>query len=535
MAVPPNTTMATAISVGTSLPVTIVANAYNTGISATSDLWYYYDPQDGDTVIGVTGQGPSVSTGYRPTNSPWTNLASPDNTLGIAALQMPFQVPVTVGTRLYIKCHDTFTTNANPSTLTLRIKRGPTDDITTGLLAINDSTGGFPAVILDPDTAAPKAFVNGFSAGEGTGVLRVSGIVGALDIDLHGFRIYNADFSVRATPTGVTGYTTTMGTNQIDTFWLGKIGTGMANSFLVSVDRNGVVGTPIDMGAAGLGGLTPNAAGSKVYFSRSTAVNQALFVIDTSTFVVTTFLAGVANYAFACPPMMLTDDTILVAYERSGFATVIKRYNAAAVLQNTYTLAVDLQIERIFAAATDPAYFRIWTQTSTTNTFSKIKVSDGTVTNSTARYKFSSGESEEPATLTPTDFFGNDFSCVPWEIRGAQPTTTYPIRRQRRFLAPSSPDNKRIQIPVLELLQRTGIGNSDAPDPQVMMRFSKDGGKTWGPERWRSMGAIGRYADRVRWLRATGNYRNGVIEITVSDPVDVQWLAMLGEPTEGTS
>ncbi len=109
------------------------------------------------------------------------------------------------------------------------------------------------------------------------------------------------------------------------------------------------------------------------------------------------------------------------------------------------------------------------------------------------------------------------------------------IRRQRRFLLPSSPDNKRITIPVLELLLRPGIGTADVPNPQVMLRISKDGGKTWGPERWRSAGAVGRYADRVRWLRATGNYRNAVCEITVTDPVDWQFLAMMGEPEEGSS
>ncbi len=132
---------------------------------------------------------------------------------------------------------------------------------------------------------------------------------------------------------------------------------------------------------------------------------------------------------------------------------------------------------------------------------------------------------------------------------GANPPTpvlmTYPIRRVRRFLLPSSPDNKNVQIPTLELLMRTGIGLTPAAwdganvpqgaNPQVMMRLSKDGGKTWGPERWRSAGAIGRYLTRVRWLRATGNYRNAVVEVVVSDPVDWQFLAMLGDPTEGSS
>src|SRR4029078_2102586 len=107
---------------------------------------------------------------------------------------------------------------------------------------------------------------------------------------------------------------------------------------------------------------------------------------------------------------------------------------------------------------------------------------------------------------------------------------------QRRFLLPSSPSNKNMRIPTLQLLCRTGIGLTPGPrtnppvlgsDPQIMLRISKDGGKTWGAERWRSLGQIGHYKDRVRWLQATGNYRNAVVELTISDPVDVQWLAML--------
>ncbi len=101
------------------------------------------------------------------------------------------------------------------------------------------------------------------------------------------------------------------------------------------------------------------------------------------------------------------------------------------------------------------------------------------------------------------------------------------IRRQRRGLLPSSPDQRRLKIPVLELLCRTGIGDSGTPDPQVMLRISYDGGKTWGPERWRSAGAVGRYANRVRWLRAVGLYRNAVFEITVTDPVDWQFLDLI--------
>ena len=138
-----------------------------------------------------------------------------------------------------------------------------------------------------------------------------------------------------------------------------------------------------------------------------------------------------------------------------------------------------------------------------------------------------------------------DFSCVPWIIRGTTPTETFTIRRQRRWLLPSSDDNKQMQIPVIEILGRgNGLTPGPASDPPVqgsapilMWRLSKDGGKTWLPERQIPAGLEGEYRARWRILRATGNYRNAVGEITVSDPVDWQFVSAMAPNgvTEGSS
>lgn len=63
-----------------------------------------------------------------------------------------------------------------------------------------------------------------------------------------------------------------------------------------------------------------------------------------------------------------------------------------------------------------------------------------------------------------------------------------------------------------------GLASGQGVDPQVMLRISKDGGRTWGIERWTTLGALGAYLTRIRYLR-NGSWRDGVIEITVSDPV----------------
>jgi len=94
-----------------------------------------------------------------------------------------------------------------------------------------------------------------------------------------------------------------------------------------------------------------------------------------------------------------------------------------------------------------------------------------------------------------------------------------PIRRLRR--APMLQfENQRIFYSSFELLMDVGVGlvTGQGSDPQVMLRYSDDGGKTWGTEQWRTAGAQGTYGTQVRWERQ-GMARKRVWEVTVSDPV----------------
>ena len=59
--------------------------------------------------------------------------------------------------------------------------------------------------------------------------------------------------------------------------------------------------------------------------------------------------------------------------------------------------------------------------------------------------------------------------------------------------------------------------------PQVMLRWSDDGGHTWSNEHWASMGKLGEYYKRVIWRRLgmTTKIRDRVYEVSGSDPVSV--------------
>lgn len=94
-----------------------------------------------------------------------------------------------------------------------------------------------------------------------------------------------------------------------------------------------------------------------------------------------------------------------------------------------------------------------------------------------------------------------------------------PLRRLRRAPALFT-ENRRVFISRFELMVEPGLGavSGQGSDPQIQMRISPDGGKTFGNERSRSAGALGKYRHRTFWTRC-GSARDPVIETTMSDPI----------------
>jgi hypothetical protein len=77
----------------------------------------------------------------------------------------------------------------------------------------------------------------------------------------------------------------------------------------------------------------------------------------------------------------------------------------------------------------------------------------------------------------------------------------------------------------LQLDCETGIGlvTGQGADPQVMLRWSDDGGHTWSNEHWRSMGKLGQFGHRAIWRRLgmTMKIRDRVYEVSGTDPVKI--------------
>lgn len=85
-------------------------------------------------------------------------------------------------------------------------------------------------------------------------------------------------------------------------------------------------------------------------------------------------------------------------------------------------------------------------------------------------------------------------------------------------------EGNRLIIDELEVGLKTGVGltTGQGSDPQMMMDYSDDSGETWTSLPNKSMGAIGRYRDKVVWNRCGSTNSARVFRGAVSDPVDVQ-------------
>jgi hypothetical protein len=87
----------------------------------------------------------------------------------------------------------------------------------------------------------------------------------------------------------------------------------------------------------------------------------------------------------------------------------------------------------------------------------------------------------------------------------------------------------------LECESGTGLNNGQGSDPEVMLRWSDDGGHTWSSEHWAKMGKIGEYYNRVIWRRLgmTIKLRDRVYEVSGTDPIkiDIMGAELLLSPT----
>jgi len=72
----------------------------------------------------------------------------------------------------------------------------------------------------------------------------------------------------------------------------------------------------------------------------------------------------------------------------------------------------------------------------------------------------------------------------------------------------------------LEVMFEGGVGLVGGDDPQAVLCWSDDGGKTWSNQLWVGIGKIGKYTNRAIWRRLGASERR-IYRIMVTDPVKV--------------
>jgi len=99
----------------------------------------------------------------------------------------------------------------------------------------------------------------------------------------------------------------------------------------------------------------------------------------------------------------------------------------------------------------------------------------------------------------------------------------------------SAEDRKRVFQSSLQIEFAPGVGlqTGQGFDPQAMLKFSDDGGASFGTEHWTSIGKAGRFKNRAMWRRL-GQARDRVFEVRITDPVyrDIVGATLFGQGSE---
>lgn len=90
-----------------------------------------------------------------------------------------------------------------------------------------------------------------------------------------------------------------------------------------------------------------------------------------------------------------------------------------------------------------------------------------------------------------------------------------------------------IQYDEVEVVIQAGVGltTGQGSDPQIMLSYSDDSGRTWSDELWASMGKIGEYETRLIWNKL-GASTNRMFRLKVTDPVNYTIVACYADVRE---
>ena len=494
---PSNHTAATATPISTTLPNTITQD-FQDGIIA----WYSYTPITASP--NMLGFWAFTDVSDHLETAAYTGSPS-SLTLQASGTELAQQLPLDVGTTWYFRLLET-TNVPPPEDVVISTVPGPTSGWSAGDILVPFDAAAQRAAVLSPGSTPyiVKHFVP-FPTCEQADVLSDSGVICAAGSDSGQFELFTADFTaiINVAPSTV-GSLHLRAHQPSQMFYVGMAGSGGTHASVRTLDAlGGYGGTTWTLAAAGLSFMAANNDETILYYSASTAANTAIKRWDlTNDVALADFVAGVSGYK-VFDIYVLSDDTILIAtYNTSTFDAKVRQYDAAGTVLHTYTTTDHGTDFRIASMIADTVSFIRWSHDSNAvSVIDEVKISDGSILNtqSQAEYESSVYSSSPKPTATPLARFGLSNTC-PLLILRSTPIVpldpvVYTIRRAR--ILPHQSDRQLRQFwSRLEVVLESGMGltTGQGSDPQVMFRYSDDGGHKWSRELTVSAGKSGNSA-----------------------------------------
>ncbi len=82
----------------------------------------------------------------------------------------------------------------------------------------------------------------------------------------------------------------------------------------------------------------------------------------------------------------------------------------------------------------------------------------------------------------------------------------------------SNPEQFTVDELFIDFEVGSALVSGQGSNPQVMLQWSKDGGRTWGNEVWQTLGVQGAYRTRAKWY-ALGRANDWMFRLRMTDPV----------------
>jgi hypothetical protein len=355
-----------------SLPASIYQVAKDS-TGSTADLWYTYTAA-GESLFNAFAVG-AITGAYDFVTEMYEGPAAAP-TLLVGSTNRAIQYPATTGT-VYLWLLDKPAVPANAAGAAWFSLVAQTNaSAPAGSIVVPADFADVPETRIDPATGAVLRFGTPKGIGEQGDVLP-SGIFLMDNNDVGDqLELYSSTGALITTlPFAFEGVVdpAIRACNAGNKFYVANGGPGAGNSQVVTVLPEGTFGpTSWAVGQDLVGALAANNAETILYYATTDPASPVYrWDLSTNT-TLSDFVAGQAGYRVK-DILVLDDDTVVVGwFETSAdFSYIVRRYNAAGVLQNTYDFGdmgqgtVVTDAPRLAYATDDPDSFWVWLHVTT--------------------------------------------------------------------------------------------------------------------------------------------------------------------------